>query len=102
MKFRKKAGIIRATQWFKNGDHPKDGPRDREGQVVRFFRAPDFPTPNCLGCGTPYQGHGFIDTAQGGHRVCPRDWIITLAGGERYPCKPDVFDATYEPVEAEG
>lgn len=27
------------------------------------------------------------------------DWIITGVQGERYPCKPDIFEATYEPVE---
>ena len=27
------------------------------------------------------------------------DWIITGVKGERYPCKPDIFEATYEPVE---
>lgn len=27
------------------------------------------------------------------------DWIITGVQGERYPCKPDIFEATYEPVK---
>jgi hypothetical protein len=27
------------------------------------------------------------------------DWIITGVKGERYPCKPDIFEKTYEPVE---
>lgn len=27
------------------------------------------------------------------------DWIITDVKGEQYPCKPDIFDLTYEPVE---
>jgi hypothetical protein len=30
--------------------------------------------------------------------VCPGDWIITGVKGERYPVKPDIFAATYEPV----
>lgn len=29
------------------------------------------------------------------------DWIITGVKGERYPCKPDIFAATYEPVECD-
>lgn len=29
----------------------------------------------------------------------PGDWIITGIRGEKYPCKPDVFDRTYEPVQ---
>lgn len=27
------------------------------------------------------------------------DWIIKGVQGEFYPCKPDIFDATYEPAE---
>ena len=37
-----------------------------------------------------------IDTLEGTHRVKPGDWIITGVKGERYPCKPDIFEATYE------
>lgn len=43
--------------------------------------------------------HGFIDTLEGGHTVCVGDWIITGIKGERYPCKLDIFKATYEAVE---
>jgi hypothetical protein len=28
--------------------------------------------------------------------VTPGDWIITGVKGEHYPCKPDIFEATYE------
>ena len=41
--------------------------------------------------------HGWIDTLEAGHNVCPGDWIITGVKGERYPCKPDIFEQTYEP-----
>lgn len=41
-----------------------------------------------------------IDTLEQGHRVCPGDWIITGVKGDRYPCKPDIFAATYEPADA--
>ena len=27
------------------------------------------------------------------------DWIITGVNGEKYPCKPDIFEKTYEPVD---
>jgi hypothetical protein len=30
----------------------------------------------------------------------PGDWIIRGVKGELYPCKPDIFEATYEPVVA--
>lgn len=45
--------------------------------------------------------HGWIDTPEGGHIVCPGDWVITGIQGERYPCKPDIFEATYERVGEE-
>jgi len=43
----------------------------------------------------------FIDTLEGQMRADPGDWIITGVHGERYPCKPDIFEATYEPVPEE-
>ena len=78
MKFRKKPVVIEATQWFKQGDHPKVTimPRGKESAT-----------------------HGWIDTLEGGHIVTPGDWIITGVKGEHYPCKPDIFEATYERVE---
>jgi hypothetical protein len=42
-----------------------------------------------------------IETLEGTMRAAPGDWIITGVQGERYPCKPDIFAATYEPVEDE-
>ncbi len=41
----------------------------------------------------------FIHTLEGHHYIEPGDYIITGIKGERYPCKPDIFEATYEPVE---
>jgi hypothetical protein len=70
-----------------------------EGKVVRYFRRPDVPGPTlCDHCSRTMHDHGWIDTLEGGHIVCPGDWIITGVKGERYPCKPDIFAATYEPV----
>lgn len=40
-----------------------------------------------------------IHTLEGDHRAAVGDWIITGVKGEQYPCKPDIFDKTYEPVE---
>lgn len=39
-----------------------------------------------------------IRTLEGDHRCRPGDWIIRGVQGEVYPCKPDIFTATYEPV----
>ncbi len=110
-KYRKKPVVIEATQWFKNGDHPEDGngrfPEGGEyagelleGKVVRYFRRPDKPgTDVCQHCGQTMHVHGWIDTKEGGHIVCPADWVITGVQDERYPCKPDIFAATYELAE---
>ena len=40
-----------------------------------------------------------IPTLEGEHIASPGDWIIKGVKGEFYPCKPDIFEATYEPVE---
>lgn len=111
MQFRKKPVVIEATQWFKNGDHPLDGVgmeapdgnggiyERLEGLIVRFFRRPDVSGESlCRHCNLTMHVHGWIDTKEGGHIVCPADWIITGVQGERYPCKPDIFEATYEAV----
>lgn len=106
MKFRKKPVVIEATRWFKNGDHPKDYADnetgrmlDHEGKVVRYFRHPEVAgSTACKRCGNTMHVHGWIDTLEGGHIVCPGDWIIAGVKGEHYPCKPDIFEMTYEPA----
>lgn len=42
-----------------------------------------------------------IPTLEGDMRAEAGDWIIKGVKGEFYPCKPDIFAATYEPVEIE-
>lgn len=39
-----------------------------------------------------------IETLEGIMYASPGDWIITGVNGEKYPCKPDIFEKTYEPV----
>ncbi len=39
-----------------------------------------------------------IDTLEGVMKAQLGDWIIKGVKGEVYPCKPDIFEATYEPV----
>ena len=41
-----------------------------------------------------------IKTLEGDHRADMGDFIIQGVKGELYPCKPDIFAATYEPAEA--
>jgi len=40
-----------------------------------------------------------IPTLEGSMEATLNDWIIKGVKGEFYPCKPDIFAATYEPVE---
>jgi hypothetical protein len=40
-----------------------------------------------------------ISTLEGIMTASAGDWIIRGVKGELYPCKPDIFAATYEPVE---
>lgn len=40
-----------------------------------------------------------IRTLEGDLHVSPGDWIIQGTAGEIYPCKPDIFEGIYEPVE---
>ena len=40
-----------------------------------------------------------IHTLEGDHHASIGDWIITGVNGEQYPCKPDIFEKTYELVD---
>ena len=42
----------------------------------------------------------YVQTLEGRMTVELGDWIITGVKGEHYPCKPDIFAATYEPADA--
>lgn len=98
MKYRKKPVVIEAVQ-FKlplTTDKLPDGV-----EVIwvssddnRFLEVYDKNKPN------PENGNlSFgIKTLEGWHIVTSGDWIITGVAGEKYPCKPDIFDKTYEKV----
>lgn len=47
----------------------------------------------------PKNGELYIKTLEGYMHVSPQDYIIKGVKGEFYPCKPDIFEATYEEVE---
>lgn len=81
MKFRKKPVVIEAVRWT---SHNLD--------ELRSFMAW---STNC-----PDQNGALpIITLEGIMRASVGDWIIKGVKGEFYPCKPDVFDATYERVD---
>lgn len=46
-------------------------------------------------------GHVEIQTLEGVMRGEVGDWIIRGVNGEFYPCKPDIFEKTYEPVKGQ-
>jgi hypothetical protein len=81
--YRKKPVVIDAVQWHKAGDHP----------AVRELTDVQEPVGE--------RGRYYVETLEGPLRVSPGDWIICGVKGEHYPCKPDVFAATYDPVSSD-
>lgn len=80
-KFRKKPVDIEAVQW--TGDNVKE--------VMDFMGWRNASHDQRSGLN--------IHTLEGTHHATPGDWIIRGVKGEFYPCKPDIFAATYEQVE---
>ena len=84
--FRKKPVVIQAIQFF----------------VEDFFRTNQLPEGVMYHHNTAqlrFPEHCFsIKTLEGSMKVSDGDWIIKGVKGEFYPCKPDIFEATYEPV----
>jgi len=76
-KYRKKPVVIEAEQFFHTGHLP-------EGV-------------ECVCAGNNYSA--YIKTLEGVMIVTDGDWIITGIVGEKYPCKPDIFEQTYERVD---
>jgi hypothetical protein len=99
--FRKKPVVIEAVQltWDTLGD-------------LRNFITPDYfdsevyvhPFDNDVWDVNPIAGVHIseqrvgliITTLEGNHLAVQNDWIIKGVKGEFYPCKPDIFDLTYE------
>lgn len=101
-KYRKKPVEIDAVQllwenWSEVCDLAKVGPEEDRpnGVYVDEKGNPHDQPPNNdakLGLSIP--------TLEGTMLATEGDWIIKGVKGEVYPCKPDIFAATYEPVEA--
>ena len=70
--FRKKPVVIEAEQYLPGNEMSKEIPLNFNGESVN------------------------IETLEGSMRVSPGDWIIKGVNGEFYPCKPDIFEKTYE------
>ena len=89
-KFRKKPVVIEAMQF-----HGPDA-----GDVDGMMRFDDWMVANQGDRQCRYRGNKLIiPTLEGEMEASPGDWIIRGVKGELYPCKPDIFAATYEPDE---
>jgi hypothetical protein len=102
--FRKKPVVIEAVQWdganadevvkWAQGDWEKPTPFAPKGKSIwikqKVLDADAHPV-ECL-------WFLVIPTLEGDHEAAPGDWIIRGIKGELYPCKPDIFAATYEPA----
>jgi hypothetical protein len=95
VKFRKKPVVIEAIQWTGNNLREvitfTDGPPDTRSMhaSMKWDEYADLVKREGLK----------IYTLEGKMLASPGDWIIRGVKGELYPCKPDIFAATYEPVE---
>ena len=95
MKYRKKPVVIEAFQY--DGDFiTQDGnyyvpiwAQEAIDNGTMFFNSLDSDSPPC---------ELFINTLEGVHHVSVDDYVIQGISGELYPCKPDIFKATYEEV----
>ena len=81
-KFRKKPVVIEAVQW--TGDNREE--------MEKFI-------PNTILAKKNAEEELAIGTLEGVMTASKNDWIIKGVHGEYYPCKPDIFEKTYEPVD---
>jgi hypothetical protein len=82
-RFRKKPVVIDAIQW--------DGEESTFDKIIEL----DADQSHTLGMVGAVL---CIPTLEGVMEASPGDWIIRGVKGELYPCKPDIFDATYDPA----
>lgn len=98
-KYRKKPVVVEAEQWFPG--------KAIEGVHLAYlckncgyaWTAPVDACPECFS--RDREDCGLVYTLEGAHQALPGDYIITGVKGEKYPCKPDIFAMTYEPVGQE-
>lgn len=70
-------------------------------EAEQFFEKKPLPFRDCGAVMFGSESHPdrfFVMTLEGPLTVSDGDWIICGVKGEFYPCKPDIFEATYEPV----
>ena len=94
MKFRKKPVVIEAFQMTKE---QREDTSEWPEWLNRAWSA-SWPEVGSVSFYTPTR-ELLISTLEGEQKVSYGDWIIKGIKGELYPCKPDIFEATYEKVE---
>lgn len=87
MKYRKKPIIIEAIQWKANWESYHEICKF-VGESLQYNH-----------CGSQEPKEIYIETLEGTHTASTGDFIIKGIKGEFYPCKPDIFEASYEAVE---
>lgn len=85
--YRKKPVVIEAIQWT--------GTLTSKHNIASYF--PELNTV-ALSWKGDIVSNWEIGTLEGKHKVSPGDFIIKGIKGEFYPCKPDIFLATYDIV----
>lgn len=86
-RYRKKPVVIEAVQVPPACEIPSN-------EMVEFLESSDCPAE------ITNDGMVLVHTLEGTMEALPGDWIISGIKGELYPCKPDIFEATYELAEA--
>lgn len=99
MRFRKKPIVIEAVQlrW------------DNWNEMCEFANVGSLKSGRPTGCYVDKRGEAVADTTDTIGLLIPTlegvmlarqdDWVIKGVNGELYPCKPDIFEKTYEPLE---
>ena len=100
LKFRKKPIVIEAFQMTRE----RRGDNSEWPEWMHRAWNEDRGTPGSLYPTEPGTSNGTVSigTLEGPLLVSFGDWIIRGVQGEIYPCKPDIFEATYEPVCDQG
>lgn len=88
-KHRKKPVVIEARQW--------DGSRESATDICEWMNE-NHVSPFAQDNASGDLVFGIV-TLEGVMIATPGDWIIQGVQGEFYPCKPDIFEATYEQVD---
>ncbi|SIL61466.1 MULTISPECIES: hypothetical protein [Mycobacteroides] len=96
-RYRKKPLIIEAMQWTseEQSDDIFEWIEANGGTAFRDEALSGAPGPE----GEDW-GSFEIHTLEGDMEISPFDYVILGVGGEFYPCKPDIFEKTYELVES--